>query len=184
MCSEGGGGGGETAAETEGSRARAEAARVAAARATVAMTAAVRVAAAAMVRSLREGAPPGRSPGTKRQAMDIKCCLYIVLWDGGETGGAVALSLAGQRWRPTQPRPLLPALPAFPPPAPSVLDHRRIDLQICDTTRHSGVRRTSVGSGRRLMEQCMQRTWAGANGAQGTQGRELPAKLSALESLK
>ena len=146
MCSEGGGGGGETVAEMEGSRARAEAARVAAARATVAMTAAVRVAAAAMLRSLREGAPPGRSPGTKRQAMDIKCCLYIVLWDGGETGGAVALSLAGQRWRPTQPRPLLPALPAFSPPAPSALDHGRIDLQICDTTRHSEVRRTGVGS--------------------------------------
>ena len=75
----------------------------------------------------------------------------------------------------------LPELPAFPP---ATSDHGRIDLQICDTTRHSGVRRTSVGSGRRLMEQCMQRTWAGANGAQGTQGRELPAKLSALESLK
>lgn len=52
-------------------------------------------------------------------------------------------SLAGQRWLPTRPRPLLPALPL-----PflrqrlqrGLLDHGRIDVQICDTTRHSEVR--------------------------------------------
>ena len=53
-----------------------------------------------------------------------------------------------------------------------LLDHGRIDLQICDTTGHSEVRRSGVGSAMRQVwgNACM-RTWASAHGAQARTGQ-------------
>ena len=59
-----------------------------------------------------------------------------------------------------------------------LLDHGRIDLQICDTTGHSEVRRSGVGSAMRQVwgNACM-RTWASAHGAQARTGQvALPAR--------